>query len=107
MKICLRRLACDYLVLVNRSNLRVETWMDYTLYPIDVREALPVIPVPLAEKEPDVPLDLQFAMQRAYRGGPYLRALDYTQPPPEPAFSAEKLEWIDARLRQAKLRAEQ
>ncbi len=99
------RMACDYLVLVNRSNLRQDTWMDYTVYPIDVRETLPVIPVPLQTDIMDVPLDLQYVAQRAYRGGPYLRALDYTQPPPPPPFSPEKLEWIDARLRAVKLRA--
>ncbi len=98
------QLQCDYLVLVNRSNLRADAWMDYTLYPIDVREMLPVIPVPLLGNDPDVPLDLQFVAQRAYRGGPYLRAIDYTQPPPEPPFAAEKLEWIEASLRAAKLR---
>lgn len=95
---------CDYLALVNRSNLRMDTWMDYTMYPIDVREMLPVLPIPLSGNDADIPLDLQFAMQRAYRGGPYLRAIDYTQPPPEPPFSEDKLEWIDARLRAAKLR---
>ncbi len=94
----------DYLVLLNRSNLRVDWWMDYTAYPVDVREMLPVIPVPLSMGVEDVPLDLQSATQRAYRGGPYLRAIDYAQPPPEPKFSQEKLEWIDARLRAVKLR---
>lgn len=98
------QLACDYLVLVNRSNLRGDSWMDYTLYPIDVREVLPVIPVPLLGNDPDVPLDLQFVAQRAYRGGPYWRALDYTKPPPAPPFQPEKMEWIDACLRATKLR---
>ncbi|MBI4672921.1 MAG: DUF4058 family protein [Chloroflexi bacterium] len=98
------RFACDYLVVLNRSNLRQDTWIDYTLYPIDVREILPVIPVPLGQGDSDVALDLQTVAQRAYRRGPYLRAIDYTQPPPEPAFSPEKVEWINARLRAVKLR---
>lgn len=98
------QMACDYLVLLNRSELRKDTWMDYYAYAIDLREMLPVIAVPLRQEEPDVPLDLQFVAQRAYRGGPYLRAIDYTQLPPEPPFTPEKLEWIDARLRAAKLR---
>ncbi len=99
------RFGCDYLVVVNRSNLRQDTWIDFTVYPIDVRELLPVLPVPLGQNDPDVPLDLQAVAQRAYLRGPYLRAIDYTQPPPEPAFSEEKLDWIDARLRAVKLRA--
>lgn len=97
-------LACDYLVLLNRSNLRQATGMDYTLYPVDLREPLPCIPVPLAGADPDVPLDLQIAVQRAYRGGPYRRALDYSRPPPEPPLSPEKMAWLEARLRAANLR---
>jgi hypothetical protein len=73
------RLEPDYLVLLNRGNLRQENWMDYTLYPVHLREALPVIPVPLSGAVPDVPLDLQTSVQRAYIDGPYRRALDYSQ----------------------------
>ncbi|MBI3913232.1 MAG: DUF4058 family protein, partial [Chloroflexi bacterium] len=54
-------LGCDYLILLNRNALRQDTWMDYTLYPVDLRELLPCIPVPLAGQDPDVPLDLQIA----------------------------------------------
>ncbi len=67
-------LRCDYLILLNRSAQRQDLWMDYTLYPLDAREPLPCIPTPLAGQDPDVPLDLQIAAQRAYREGPYARA---------------------------------
>jgi len=96
-------LACDYLILLNRSAQRQDLWMDYTLYPLDVREPLPCIPTPLAGQDPDVPLDLQIAAQRAYREGPYARAIDYTLPP-EPALSEEDAAWADACLRAAGLR---
>ncbi len=96
-------LACDYLILLNRSALRQDYWMDYTLFPVDVREPLPCIPVPLAGQDPDVPLDLQIAAQRAYREGPYLRAIDYSQLP-DPPLAEEDAAWAEARLRAAGLR---
>lgn len=78
------QLDCDYLVLLNRYTLRAGSWIDYTLYPVDLREPLPCIPVPLAGEDPDVPLDLQIAVRRVYEEGPYLRAIDYSQPPESP-----------------------
>ena len=94
------QLACDYLILLNRSTGRQDWWMDYTLYPVDVRETLPCIPVPLAGQDPDVPLDLQTAAQRAYREGPYARALDYTRPA-EPPLADDDAACADALLRAA------
>ncbi len=96
-------LHCDYLVLLNRSARRSGTSMDYTLYPIDVREMLPCVPVPLAGSDPDVPLDLQAASDRTYRGGPYLRAIDYTKDP-EPPLQPEDASWAEELLRDTGLR---
>lgn len=93
-------LAPDYLVLLNRSRLRRDDWMDYTLYPIRLLEPLPCIPVPLAGADPDVLLDLQVAMNRVYREGPYRRAIDYTRPP-NPPLSEANLAWAEERLRLA------
>jgi hypothetical protein len=92
-----------YLVLLNRSALRQDYWMDYTLYPVRLREPLPCIPVPLAGSDPDVLLDLQVAINRVYREGPYLRAIDYSRPP-EPPLSEADATWTDERLRAARLR---
>lgn len=94
--------APDYLVLLNRSRLRQDLWMDYTLYPVRLTEPLPCIPVPLAGAAPDVLLDLQVAFNRVYREGPYLRALDDTQPP-EPPLSEADAAWAEGRLRLAGL----
>ncbi|MFN8453441.1 MAG: DUF4058 family protein [Anaerolineae bacterium] len=96
-------LAHDYLVLLNRSRLRQDLWMDYTLYPIRLPEPLPCIPVPLAGNDPDVLLDLQVAFNRVYREGPYLRAIDYSQPP-EPPLSEADTAWAEERLRLSGLR---
>ncbi len=93
-------LAPEYLVLLNRSRLRRDDWMDYTLYPVRLPEPLPCIPVPLAGADPDVLLDLQVAMNRVYREGPYRRAIDYTRPP-NPLLSETDAAWAEERLRLA------
>ena len=96
-------LAPDYLVLLNRSALRQGNWMDYTLYPTRLREPLPCIPVPLAEQDPDVLLDLQVAANRVYQEGPYVRAIDYSGDPELPLKEADAA-WADELLRAAGLR---
>jgi len=96
-------LAPDYLVLLNRSALRQGNWMDYTLYPVRLREPLPCIPVPLAGQDPDVLLDLQVAANRVHREGPYVRAVDYSADP-EPPLNEADAAWADERLRAVSLR---
>lgn len=97
------QLACDYLILINRQGQRMGNWMDYTLYPISLREPLPCLPVPLAGDDPDIPLDLQMVMQEVYRRALYIRMVDYSLPP-EPPLSDEDAAWAEARLRAAGLR---
>jgi hypothetical protein len=80
-----------YLVLVNRA-WRRGGQVAYQVFARGLREWLPCIPVPLKQGEAEVPLDLQYALNQAYDGGPYRRgAVDYTQPPrpplPEPDAS--------------------
>jgi hypothetical protein len=96
-------LASDYLALLNRSALRQGNWMDYTLYPIHLREPLPCIPVPLAGQDPNVLLDLQVAVNRVYREGPYARAIDYSGEP-EPPLNEANVAWADELLCAAGLR---
>lgn len=96
-------LEADYLVLLNRGALRQGNRMDYTLYPVGVRELLPCIAVPLAGQDPEVLLDLQVAANRVYRGGPYARAVDYSGEPDPPLNEADTA-WADELLRAAGLR---
>jgi hypothetical protein len=77
--------------------------MDYTLYPVNLREPLPCIPVPLAGDDPDVLLDLQIAVNRVYHEGPYVRAVDYTIEP-EPPLNEADTNWINERLQTAGFR---
>jgi hypothetical protein len=61
-------------------------------------ETLPCIPIPLRENEAQVPLDLQFASQKVYDGGPYARgAIDYSRPP-DPPVRPELDVWMKSRL---------
>jgi len=99
------QLACDYLVLLNRNSGRAGLWMDFTLFPVNVREILPCIPAPLAGHDADVPLDLQIAVERTYRAGLYLRSIDYAAPPDPPLDDANAA-WAEELLRRAGLRAE-
>ncbi len=62
-----------YLVLVNRAWWRDGTGDEYQVFPVEQREWLPCILVPLKQGEEEVPLDLQFVFNRAYDTGPYRR----------------------------------
>ena len=89
----------DYLVLVNRAWKRGAGGVGYEVFPSVIRDWLPCIPVPLREGEDDTPLDLQYVVNRAYDGGPYLRgAVDYARPP-EPPLKADDADWANALIR--------
>jgi len=83
----------DYLVGVSRAWERGPK-LDYELFPIKLEDPLPCIPVPLRQGEPEVPLDLQYAFNEAYDGGPYARgAVDYAVPP-DPPVRLELADWL-------------
>lgn len=75
------------------------------VWPLGLRERLPVIPVPLLPPDPDVPLDLQAAVSACFDLVGYERLLPYSLPPPPPDLVAEDAAWVAARLRAAGLRA--
>ena len=56
---------------------------------------LPVVPVPLAAPDPDVPLDLQGALAAIYDEAAYELSLDYDQPPPPPELSADEVREVN------------
>ena len=72
--------AADYLVLVTRGAEypRARVWA------FTVREAIPVIPIPLDLNNPAVPLDLRACLDRVYDEGKYSVKLDYAQTPDPP-----------------------
>jgi hypothetical protein len=69
------------------------------LWPVNLQDMLPTIPVPLRQPDPDAVLDLQAAMNAIYDEAGYDLSSDYTQTPPPPVFSKLDTEWIQARLR--------
>ena len=74
------------------------------IWPLALREPLPVVPVPLLPPDPDVPLDMQAAVQACFDLVGYERLLDYTSAPPQPELSAEDTAWVNEVLRAASLR---
>lgn len=64
------------------------------IWPLNLREPIPLLSVPLREPDPDVPLDLTLAIQTIYDRAGYDMRIDYRQPPPKPAFSEEDMQWI-------------
>lgn len=89
-----------YYVTLSRAHCRpiVEVW------PIQLWEKLPVLPVPLLEPDPDVPLDLGAVVSTVYERGAYARLIDYRLPPPPPAFSEAEATWLDVHLRAQQVR---
>jgi hypothetical protein len=87
----------DYLVCVNRAD---GPRGRYTMYRRSVREPLPRIGVPLAEPDPNVPLDLQAALERVYDMGSYRDRINYAAAC-RPPLSAEDQAWADELVKQA------
>jgi hypothetical protein len=78
---------CSYYALVSR----VENRPDVELWPLGLRDRLPVIPVPLRAPDPDAQLDLQEVLNQLYDGAGY--AYRIYGGPPEPRLNAEDAAW--------------
>jgi hypothetical protein len=79
--------ACDYYVLVARAQDRPRIAM----WPIPLRDRLPVIPIPLMPPDPDVPLDLKAVLDRTYDAAAYGKYI-YGETP-EPPLTPEDDAW--------------
>jgi hypothetical protein len=80
----------DYLICVNRSSTRKR----FELYPCRLRDPLPTIKIPLTEPDPDVPIDIQAALEQVYGDGGYMLRVLYDQPCVPPLLPADQ-EWAD------------
>jgi hypothetical protein len=88
----------DYRILVYRSgSVRGKYW------PVSVRQALPIIGIPLRGKDPDVPLDLNAVLRSAYETAAYGDSIDYRRDP-VPPLSREDTAWAAKLLRERGLR---
>jgi len=84
-----------YFVLLSREDRRpnVEVW------PVSFREVIPVLPVPLAAPDADVPLDLGAAIHAVYDRIACDLRLDYSQSPPPPRLSSADARWVRERVK--------
>jgi len=88
----------DYLCCINRAG-GLREW--YDLYPRRLPERLPRIPIPLADGDPDVVLDVQAILAQTYHLGGYEDAIDYTKPC-RPPLSAADQAWANERVAAAR-----
>jgi hypothetical protein len=70
------------------------------VWPIQLADRLPIIPVPLLEPDADVELDLQHALNGVYDAVGYDLILDYGSPP-HISLSMEEAAWTERRLRES------
>jgi hypothetical protein len=82
--------AAPYYAVVSRAESRPTD----DVWPIQLAEPLPPLPVPLLEPDPDTSLDLAAAFASVYDDGPYARVIDYQQPPPPPRLSPREQAWL-------------
>jgi hypothetical protein len=91
----------DYAVTVTRSNAPDR----YEIYTATLQKRLPKFKLPLAADDRDALLELQAAFARSYDLGTFAGQIDYKGPPPaDVPLTAEHLSWVDALLKQMKLR---
>lgn len=86
--------AAPYYVTLSRAETRplVDVW------PVQLRQPLPVVPIPLLRSDPDVALDLGAAVSAVYDRVGYRYRIDYGQPPPPPPLTGDEARWLDQLL---------
>ena len=83
----------DYYAFVGRRQDRPRM----RVYPWTLRHRLPTLPIPLADGDPDVPLDLQAVFTTVYDRAGYDYGLDYRRPVEPPLAEADSA-WAQALL---------
>jgi len=80
-----QEMGTPYQALLTRNGgcARTEVW------PLHLSEPLPVLPVPLLEPDPDVPLDLGACVASVYERGAYASQIDYSKPTLPPLSAAD------------------
>ncbi|MGB7414647.1 MAG: DUF4058 family protein [Thermosynechococcaceae cyanobacterium] len=63
------------------------------VWPLQLSDPLPVLPVPLQMPDADVPMDLSAAIAEVYDEAAYDLSVNYAEPPPPPALSQIDQEW--------------
>lgn len=79
--------SCDYLVMVARPS----EWPRAGIWPIQLRDRLPDIPIPLAESDPDAIVSLQALLHAIYDAAGYERFIYESEP--EPPLKDDDAAW--------------
>ena len=82
----------DFYAFISRPRLRPEL----DVYAWTLRDPLPTLPIPLAQGDPDVPLDLQAAFTTTYDRAGYDYSLDYSADV-QPELPADVAPWLKSR----------
>ena len=85
----------SYLIALTRAQVGTTA-----LWPLSIRDTLPLVPVPLQPPGEDVVLDLPEALSAIYDEAAYDLSIAYQQPPPPPDFSADDQRWMRTLLAQ-------
>ncbi len=93
--------SAPYYITLSRADRRPMV----TVWPVQLRNTLPVVPVPLLTPDPDVPLGLNAAVASVYERGAYDLRINYLQPPPPPELSSEEQAWVEPLLKREKQNA--
>jgi hypothetical protein len=70
-----------------------------SVWPINLRQTLPRVRVPLGGDDPPVIIALQPLMEHAFAMGRFAEVIDYHAEPPPPPLSEEDAAWVAERLR--------
>lgn len=85
--------SAHYLVTLLRGNID-----EINIWAIDVKDELPVLPIPLKQNDATAILDLQRAFDSMYQERLYADSVDYEKELPPPGFSTEDKKWIKSKL---------
>jgi hypothetical protein len=89
----------DYRITVSRGDDRSRA----RYWPVSVRQALPVIGIPLKGEDADAPLDVGAVLQTSYDRAGYDETIKYGKPP-SPPLRADDAKWANQLLRAKGLR---
>jgi uncharacterized protein DUF4058 len=68
------------------------------VWPVGMKDVLPVVPVPLSAPDPDVTLDLGHALAAIYDEAAYDLSIDYWDSPPPPPLPPDLAAWVKERV---------
>ncbi len=85
-----------YYIMLSRAQRRpiVQVWC------IQLKDKLPVLPIPLLYPDPDVELDLNGLVASVYERGAYGAQIDYREPVPPPRLADEEQGFVNQLLQQ-------